>query len=277
MAKLKSVTENTNIAAPTKSYLKLVDTKLERGTNILDIEIPEELEVKIETGISWFDAITGGDEPGLTPSSVTLLTGMPGGGKTTLALQMADSLTAQGATVLYNSGEESRYQVRKVARRLELDVGFTFGEDTLVGDIIEHGKMLRAKNPGKPLVLILDSLATLDDGKYGNGHINANSAVRVMKMLVEFAKERPFATIIVIGQVTKSGDFAGKCEMKHALDCHVHIHFDTDKKSETFGKRIMNYSKNRFGPISANGTVLDITPKGLVALEGYDTECPLGS
>ena len=52
------------------------------GTNILDIEVPEALKKKFKTGLKFVDGAMGGE--GFTPSSVTLFTGEPGAGKTTM-------------------------------------------------------------------------------------------------------------------------------------------------------------------------------------------------
>ena len=52
------------------------------GTPIHDIEVPEHLNRTVKTGIDYVDSAMGGN--GFTPSSVTLFTGEPGSGKTTL-------------------------------------------------------------------------------------------------------------------------------------------------------------------------------------------------
>ena len=53
-------------------------TKVDRGTNILDIHVPKELERTVKTGLGWFDELFGGE--GLTPSQAILFTGSPGAG-----------------------------------------------------------------------------------------------------------------------------------------------------------------------------------------------------
>lgn len=78
-----------------------------RGTNILDLEVPAQLERTVKTGLKWFDEALGGE--GMTPSTAMMLTGTPGAGKTTMCLQLADSITAQGHICLFNTGEESLY------------------------------------------------------------------------------------------------------------------------------------------------------------------------
>ena len=47
--------------------------------------------------------------------------------------------------------------------------------------------------------------------------------------------------------MTKDGTFAGKNEIKHAIDAHLHLGIDTDRKSETYGERVAEMQKNRFG------------------------------
>ena len=57
------------------------------GSSIQDIEVPEALKTRIPCGLDYFQAILGGE--GFTPSAVTLFTGMPGAGKTTMMLSLA--------------------------------------------------------------------------------------------------------------------------------------------------------------------------------------------
>lgn len=216
-----------------------------QGTNILDVEVPQQLENTVATGLSFFDdALTSGE--GVTPSSSILFTGTPGAGKTTMCLQLADSITKAGNICLFNTGEESLFQVRKVAKRLNLRNGFIAGQDTKVADVLEHAGALMKANPGKQLFMVLDSLATLDDGFYANGSVNSMTAVRAIEMITDFCKET-FAIAVTIGQVNKNGDFGGKMQIKHTVDVHAHLFIDEEKRSDTFGERIFEVSKNRFG------------------------------
>ena len=68
------------------------------------------------TGLSELDRVLGG---GLVSGSVVLLSGEPGIGKSTLLLQICDTLGAD-KTVLYVSGEESRGQIKLRAERLQV-------------------------------------------------------------------------------------------------------------------------------------------------------------
>ena len=46
------------------------------GTNVLDIEVPDQLRNKIKSGLEFVDGALGGE--GFTPSQVLLFTGTPG-------------------------------------------------------------------------------------------------------------------------------------------------------------------------------------------------------
>ena len=229
------------------------------GTNINDIEVPQALRDRKKVGIEWFDDAIGGE--GLVPSSVMMLTGTPGAGKTTMLLQLANSITGSGHVCLYNTGEESLYQVKMVAERLKLKNGFVVGQDTLVEDLLTHADALRKANKGKQVFILQDSLQTLDDGKYAGG-TNSMTTVRATEMLTDWAKST-YGIVCFIGQVTKDGDFAGKQTILHAVDVRAKLFIDEQKKSETYGERLFEVTKNRFG-CSGKTYILGMERTGLV-------------
>ncbi len=217
---------------------------LKKGTNILELRVPDALRRRCLTGVEWFDDSIGGD--GFVPSTSMMLTGGPGCGKTTMLMQLADSLTGQGHTVLFNTGEESLYQVRMVAERLQLSHGFTCGQDTLLPDMLEHADSLHKADPKKHCFILQDSLQTLDDGFYKNGATNGNTPLRCTEMLTDWSKSTN-GIVVFIGQVNKGGDFSGRNTIRHAVDIHGHLFFDDDKRSETYCERLYTVTKNRWG------------------------------
>jgi DNA repair protein RadA/Sms len=217
---------------------------LKKNTNILEIKVPDALRHKKKTGIDWFDNALGGD--GFTPSTCMMLTGGPGTGKTTMVLQLAEAITNAGHIALMNTGEESLYQVRMVTERLKVKRGFICGQDTMVPEVLKHADMLRKEYPGKQVFLLQDSLQTLNDGYYRDGGTTGSTPLRCCEMLTNWVKENNTICIFV-GQVNKNGDFSGKNGIKHAVDVHGHLFFDDDKKSPTYGERLFEISKNRFG------------------------------
>jgi DNA repair protein RadA/Sms len=239
---------------------------LKKGTNINDIEVPEALRDRKKVGIEWFDDAIGGE--GMVPSSVMMLTGTPGAGKTTMLLQLANAITGAGHVCLYNTGEESLYQVKMVAERLKLRNGFIVGQDTLVEDLLGHADAIRKANKGKQVFILQDSLQTLDDGKW-NGATNSMTPVRATEMLTDWAKST-YGIVCFIGQVTKGGDFAGKQTILHAVDVRGQLYIDEEKKSETYGERIFEVTKNRFG-CSGKSYILGMERTGLVEKGSFTT------
>jgi DNA repair protein RadA/Sms len=225
--------------------LKVNNNDIAFGTNVTDIEVPKALRRKISCGLEYFDDAMGGE--GFTPSVVTLFTGTPGAGKTTMMLKLADALTGAGALAVYNTGEESKYQVKMVTERLHVRHGFAIGSETHVPTLLAKCDKLRAmpENKGKDFFLIVDSLQCMDDGKYKDGGINSKTPERVLTQITEYCKDH-MVNAIVIGQVNKGGDMAGTQKLKHMIDAHIHL--SVEEKDETLlGCRVLETLKNRFG------------------------------
>ena len=191
------------------------------GTSIQDIKVPSILKKRVATGIDYFDCVLGGE--GFTPSMVTLFTGTPGAGKTTMMLALANSLQGHGAQVIFNTAEESLYQVKMTANRLRL----------------------REAHPDRSFFLIVDSLQCMSDGHFKNGRITTATAERSLGLLTSYAKENA-VNVIVIGQVTKDGKMAGSNKLKHMVDSHIHLSVES-KDEDLRGCRVLETQKNRFG------------------------------
>mgnify|MGYP006171263255 CR=1 FL=1 len=97
-------------AAPDVPAASLVEVRT------LDLAEISSLE-RVATRIEEFDRVVGG---GLVPGSVVLLAGEPGIGKSTLVLQVVDSLVKRGSRCLLATGEESLDQVSLRGNRLGL-------------------------------------------------------------------------------------------------------------------------------------------------------------
>jgi DNA repair protein RadA/Sms len=223
---------------------------IEFGTNILKISVPKKLRVKVKCGVDYIDSALGGE--GFTPSAVTFFTGTPGSGKTTMMLKMADSLTKRGAVVVFNTAEESLFQVKLVAERLRLKHGFHAGQETNVPKLLAFCTKLREKrgNKNKPFFLIVDSLQTLDDGKYANGGGGRAKDKRALGLITDYCKEH-FCNAVVIGQVNKSGEMAGSNVLKHMVDGMMTLSVE-ERDADLRGCRVLQMIKNRFG--GAGGT-----------------------
>mgnify|MGYP000344595986 FL=1 len=133
---------------------------------------------------------------------------------------------------------------------MDLKHGFIPSYHNDVNDILAHAEAIRAENPGKQLFLFIDSLQTVEcneiDSKTGKVYSQQAQTIQSAWRLAEWAKKN-YTNAIIIGQVTKDGTFAGKQEVKHAVDMHISLHLDTDRRSETYGDRVAMVEKNRFG------------------------------
>jgi DNA repair protein RadA/Sms len=198
------------------------------------------------------------------PSTVALLAGEPGIGKSTLLLQMAASLSGAGLPCLFASGEESRRQVSARAHRLGIDgssLSFVSGR--------ELPAVVEAARSARPFLLAVDSIQALRDPA-GAQMPGGPSQVRgCADALVGLAKAEGIS-VLVTGHVTKDGDLAGPRALEHAVD--VVLAFDGDPRS---GLRMLSAGKNRFG---AEGEVawFEMTGAGLREIDPGDVLLPGG-
>jgi DNA repair protein RadA/Sms len=236
--------------------------QLAHGTHIKKVLIDPRLRRRIPTGIEFIDKAVG--YGGFVPSSVMMLTGDAGCGKTTLALQLANSLTQRGSIVLFNTSEQAAAMVAITAERLGLDHGFYIGTDNRVDKLLAHADKLKASHPAtSDIFVIQDSLPALLDPRSTdtNQWMNGKSAQHNAECLVDWAQAK-FGVVIFINHVTKGGEFAGKNTILHTVDSHARLFFDKQKTSDTFGERMFSIGKNRWG-VSGVTSLVGMSEKGL--------------
>lgn len=199
------------------------------------------------TGLSEFDRVLGG---GLVRGSLVLLAGEPGIGKSTLLLQAAASLSANGSSVMYVCGEESAEQVRLRADRIGVADGIMLLPE------VDAAAIEATAMAERPDVMIIDSIQTMVDpdldGVAGSvGQVRACAA-----RLMHLAKHEGM-TVLVVGHVTKEGTVAGPRVLEHTVDAVLSFEGDRD---HVF--RIVRAAKNRFGSVSEIG-VFEMGERGL--------------
>jgi predicted ATP-dependent serine protease len=206
----------------------------ERVGLLRNVNVPKKYFNRLRFGVQVLDEIFGGpDMPGIMPGSSTLFTGMPGAGKSTMCLQIADLLQRNdGRSVLYNVGEENKCMVKLAADRIGIFGEFMISQFEKVDELLDFCHAVNID------VLIQDSLQSLrEDGLWGPRFLKST-----IKKLRNFSSDEGVTTIIV-GHITKGGGFAGPQEIKHDVDTHAHLRMNPDS-----GNRIFELQKNRFGP-----------------------------
>lgn len=266
------------------------NVKVGECLNITSIRIPKEMENNVSMGHDKMDVLMSGD--GATPSVACLVTGVPGSGKTTMMLQLADCIMKQGNIALYNTCEESLVQVSRVARRLRLNNGFYVSSHRSVFDLIAHAKSVQSVNPGKQVFLFVDSLQTIEIPNFDydeNGTVfvdetgepkkrrgrplnGPNVQVEATKLLTNWCK-KTYGIMFLIGQVNKDGEFAGRQAIKHWVDAHLHLDINRDRYSGEYGQRIAEMTKNRFG-IAGIYYPFEIEARGIKFVEKKEKEKP---
>jgi len=189
---------------------------------------------------------------GLTPGSLILLSGEPGIGKSTLALQITDWYADADRTAIYVSAEENIHQISERANRLGIHNEHIriFTAHTLE-DIIETLE----KDPSE--LIVIDSVSMMSSLDITSGSGSIGQIRYVTEVFMEFSK-RTGRSIILIGHVTKEGTISGPKILEHLVDT---VLFLEGSKYEDY--RILRALKNRFGPTDEIG-LFRMTEKWLI-------------
>lgn len=214
-----------------------------------DLKLPE--FIRSETGLGELDRVLGG---GLVNSSVVLLSGEPGIGKSTLLLQISDSL-GQNRRVLYVSGEESYGQLKLRAERLGVS-----GERLFVLTETNIDNITAQIDKIKPDVIIVDSIQTVFNEKIASAPGSINQVKECALSFIEKAKSEGMS-VILVGHVNKEGSIAGPKLLEHMVDAV--LYFEGERHQSY---RIIRAIKNRYGSTNEIG-VFEMTDKGLVQVE----------
>ena len=223
------------------------------GSTSLAAEAVSE-QPRMATGSAELDRVLGG---GLVLGSVTLIGGDPGIGKSTLMLQAAAALNAQGP-VLYATGEESLKQVALRARRLGLEAATArLIAETGVEEIVGAAAAVGAR------VLIVDSIQTMHSERIDSAPGAVSQLRECTAELVRFAKASGTA-VLLVGHVTKEGQIAGPRVLEHMVDTVLYFESDTGSRF-----RVLRYSP---GINSKGGSALQASAKAHAAFHAFTSE-----
>ncbi len=224
-------------------------TKPAALTDIRSSEGPE----RIDTGIGELNRVLGG---GMVKGSLTLISGEPGIGKSTVIMQAALKIAEKYGRVLYVSGEESEEQIKMRADRICSSICkdlYIMGEtniENICSSVEELG----------PVFVIIDSIQTMytslmesSPGSVSQVRACANELMRIGKVTG--------VPVFIVAHVTKSGELAGPKIIEHLVDCVLDLTGERNREL-----RIVRAQKNRFGTTSEIGA-FEMTGEGLVEIE----------
>ncbi|MCR9203506.1 MAG: AAA family ATPase [Halobacteriovoraceae bacterium] len=223
--------------SPEELTVKKVDVEARPASD----DFFSEKTIERRSGIREFDRVL---PSGLVEGSVTLLSGEPGVGKSTLLAQVLGGLATKEPEekFLYVSGEENLSQIGVRFKRLNVNNSNLY--------LINQNDLESIKdyiNACKPRVVIIDSIQVLTttSASYSPGSVNLVKLIT--EEIVGLAKMKG-VIFILIGQKTKDGALAGPKHLEHMVD--TVLSFENGKRDKI---KVLRATKNRFGSTDSVG------------------------
>lgn len=208
---------------------------------------------RVDTGIGELNRVLGG---GLVKGSLTLISGEPGIGKSTLIIQTASKIASKGKPVLYITGEESEEQIKMRANRVcpnHSDKLFVMAETNMESIFVAVDSL-------KPCFVIIDSIQTMYTENLESAPGSVSQVRACSNELMRMGKTGNIP-IFIVAHVTKSGELAGPKNIEHLVDCV--LNFTGERNQEI---RILRAFKNRYGTTSEIGA-FQMAQEGLLEID----------
>ena len=208
---------------------------------------------RLDTGIPELNRVLGG---GLVQGSLTLISGEPGIGKSTIIIQAASSIAQKYGKVLYVSGEESEEQIKIRADRVcrgDLSRLFLLSQTNM-------DEIIAAVQDVQPVFLIIDSIQTMYTADIESAPGSVSQVRSCGNLLMNIGKGMNIP-VFIVAHVTKSGELAGPRIVEHMVDTVLSVN---GERSQDL--RILRAVKNRFGTTSEIGA-FEMREEGLVEIE----------
>lgn len=199
------------------------------------------------TGMKELDRVLGG---GVVRGSLILVGGDPGIGKSTLLLQICNTINP-GSKILYVSGEESVGQIKMRADRLGVKRA-----DLFIVSASNYETVTSLIASEKPGLVIIDSIQTVYTDAITSAPGSVSQVREVTAALMKLAKGTGI-TVMIVGHVTKEGAIAGPRVLEHMVD--TVLYFEGDRH---LSFRILRAVKNRFGSTNEIG-IFEMRDSGL--------------
>ena len=237
--------------SPSASSSKAKNTVFNRSRVVNINDIAAETEHRYKTGMNELDRALGG---GIVKGSLVLLSGDPGIGKSTLLLQICESLGKEHS-ILYVSGEESAHQIKLRANRLGV-----YSDNLFVLCETDAEYICEYISAEKPDIVMIDSIQTMSITELNSAPGSVVQVRECTNLYMRTAKSLNIPTILV-GHVNKDGNIAGPKVLEHIVD--TVLYFEGERN---LSYRILRAVKNRFGSTNEIG-VFEMLDKGLSEVE----------
>ncbi|MBQ7373697.1 MAG: DNA repair protein RadA [Clostridia bacterium] len=243
-------TINEEVETPAKSTENKIRQPYAKPVKLS--EISDEKITRVKTGIDEFDTVLGG---GIVSSSLVLIGGDPGIGKSTLMTQVAGILSKK-ARVLYASAEESHGQVKIRCDRLGISgENLMIMNETCLNNIIDEANDYD--------VLIVDSIQAVYLEELSGSSGSVGQVKECASKLMRFAKSTK-TTVFIVGHVTKDGAIAGPKVLEHIMD--TVLYFEGQPEDNY---KLLRAVKNRFGSAQEVG-VFEMRENGIFGVKDYN-------
>lgn len=230
-------------------------------------QIAELSTFRFTSGYGELDRVLGS---GIVPGSLVLVGGDPGIGKSTLLLQMINTLSLRHR-VLYVCAEESGQQVKLRAQRLGVSQSQRMEAMSADREALAHtaakadlyllpetdlGVIVQELETLQPQVAVIDSIQAIYSPTMTSAPGSVAQVRECTATLMRLAKQDNIA-LFIVGHVTKEGAIAGPKVLEHLVD--TVLYFEGDRFAS---HRLLRSVKNRFGATHEVG-VFEMSDRGL--------------
>ena len=236
-----------NVEAPVSRFASSAVPQTAKSTVQKLEQIDSSEDQRYLTQMEELNRVLGG---GIVPGSVVLLSGDPGIGKSTLLLQICQTISSD-AQILYVSGEESLRQIKLRAARLGVTTpNLSLSSTTNIEAVIESIQSL------KPDIVMVDSIQTMNLSALNSSSGSVTQVRECTQLLINIAKTMEIP-VFIVGHVNKDGAIAGPKVMEHMVDAV--LYFEGERN---LSYRILRAIKNRYGSTNEIG-VFEMGENGL--------------
>ena len=236
-----------NVEAPVSRFASSAVPQTAKSTVQKLEQIDSSEEQRYLTQMEELNRVLGG---GIVPGSVVLLSGDPGIGKSTLLLQICQTISSD-AQILYVSGEESLRQIKLRAARLGVTTpNLSLSSTTNIEAVIESIQSL------KPDIVMVDSIQTMNLSALNSSSGSVTQVRECTQLLINIAKTMEIP-VFIVGHVNKDGAIAGPKVMEHMVDAVLYFE---GERNQSY--RILRAIKNRYGSTNEIG-VFEMGENGL--------------